>query len=86
MIGKNVPDRSVAPERDALGPVKIKRYSGQITIDDDWFISNSLPYAMRAAFDPYNGRRGGGDWYTRIENNLVKDASRIFQRELNKVK
>ena len=33
--------------------------------------------AERAAFDPYNGRRGGGDWF-RIENNLTRDAEKAF--------
>ena len=64
----------------------LKPYDGQITYGGNWFISSNLPYTQRAAYDPYNGRRGGGDWFTRIENNLSKDASRIFQRELSKVK
>ena len=85
-IGRNQPDLSAPPEREAKGPIKLKPYDGQITYGGNWFISSNLPYTQRAAFDPYNGRRGGGDWFTRIENNLSKDASRIFQRELSKVK
>jgi len=89
-VGKGVPDRSVAPERDAPGPVEITRYSGKITMETDWFLSNSLPYAERAALDPgYVGRRGGktpGDWYTSIENNLVRDQERAFDFFLRKVK
>ena len=86
MVGKGVPDRSVAPERTEYSEPTITRYSGKITMDADWFISNSLPYAERAAFDPYNGRRGGGDWFTRIENNLDKDAERAFDYFLRRVK
>ena len=85
-IGKNQPDLSAPPERDAKGPIQLKPFSGQITYGGNWFISSNLPYTQRAAYDPYNGRRGGGDWFTRIDNNLSKDASRIFQRELSKVK
>ena len=91
-IGKGVPDRSVAGERKGwkkgdspiIDPPSV--YTGKITLDSDWWISNSLPYAERAAFDPYNGRVGAGDWFTRIENNLAKDAERAFDYFLRKVK
>jgi hypothetical protein len=100
-IGKGVPDRSVAPERKGSGEngawrkgkdepvVGTTSYSGKITLDSDWYISNSLPYAERAAFDPgYVGQRGGGagDWFTRIENNLADDAKKAFDYFLRKVK
>ena len=85
-IGRNQPDLSYPPEREAVGPVALKPYQGKITYAGNWFISSNLPYTQRAAFDPYNGRRGGGDWFTRIENNLAKDAERIFTRELAKIK
>ena len=85
-IGRNQPDRSAPPERDAPGPIVLKPYGGKITFGGLWFISSNLPYSSRAAFDPYNGRRGGGDWFTRIENNLTKDANRIYSQELRKVK
>ena len=91
-IGKGVPDRSVAGERKGWkkGDDPIidppSTYSGNITMDSDWWISNNLPYAERAAFDPYNGRRGGGDWYTRIENKHEEDARRAFDFYLRKVK
>jgi hypothetical protein len=58
-------------------------------MDSDWYISNSLPYAERAAFDPgYVGRRGGGsgDWFTKIQNNLSLDAQKAFDFFLRKVK
>ena len=91
-IGQGVPDRSQRPE-DWAEPgakrVEVEKPSMKITMDSDWFLSNNLPYAQRAALDPgYVGKRGGGDvdWFTSIENNLAKDADRIFQRALSKVK
>jgi len=86
---KDNPDRSVAPERDEPGPVTIERYSGKITFEGDWWVSNSLKYAERAALDPgYVGRVGGGNgaWFSQVVSNLNRDADRIFQRELKKVK
>ena len=88
-IGKGNPDRSVAPERDGPWTGENQSYSGPITMESDWWISNSLPYAERVAFDPLwakNGRRGGADWFTRIQNGLPKDAERAFDFFLRKVK
>ena len=88
-IGKGSPDRSVAPERDGPGSVRVTRPDFQITMKSDHWISNSLPYAERVALDPVyakGGRRGGADWFTRIENNLAKDADRAFDFFLRKVK
>ncbi|MBP04327.1 MAG: hypothetical protein CMA72_06040 [Euryarchaeota archaeon] len=85
-IGKGVADRTEPPKRKSAGPVVITKYSGEIKMDSGWWISNSLPYAYRAAFDPYQGRRGGGDWFTAIENNLAKDVQRSFDFFLRKVK
>ena len=88
-VGKGVPNRDVAPERDGPGRVKVTPYDGPITMDSDWYISNSLPYAERVATDPRwakGGRRGGKDWFTRIENGLAKDAERAFDYWLGKVK
>lgn len=89
MIGKGVPDRSVPPKRDEPAPPTIEKYGGPITMESDWWISSNLPYSERAAYDPgYVGRRGGGagDWFTRIENNLAKDAQQSFDYFLRKVK
>ena len=96
MIGHNNPDTSVASERTEPGiskggkaTVETKEYSGKITYDGDWYVSNNLKYATRAAMDPgYVGKRGGGagDWYSQIENQLPADAKRIFNREFRKIK
>ena len=66
--------------------INITPYLGPIELDSDWWISSNLPYAERAAFDPYNGRRGGGAWFTSIENRLAQDAERSFDYFLRKVK
>ena len=90
MIGKGVPDRDVAPEMEEGSEVDDQAlYRRDHDGVDHWYISNSLPYAERAALDPgYVGRRGGGagDWFSRIENNLDKDAERAFDFFLRKVK
>lgn len=96
-VGKGVPDRKslINSEpweswKEGDSPtIMTEQYSGKITMDSDWWISNNLPYAERAAYDPgYIGRTaaGKGAWFSEIENNLEKDADRIFQRELRKVK
>ena len=88
-VGKGVPNRDERPE-DWAEPgakrVEIEKPSMKITMDSDWWISNNLPYAERAAFDPYNGRRGAGAWFTSIENRLAEDANRAFDYFLRKVK
>ena len=89
MIGHNNPDTSVASKRTEPSAVTVEKYSSKITYDGDWYVSNNLPYAKRAAYDPgYVGRRGGGagDWYSQITNQLTTDANRIFQREFRKIK
>jgi hypothetical protein len=91
-VGKGVPNRDTRPESWANPGdkrVEVEKPSYQITMDSDHYISNSLPYAERAAFDPgYVGQRGGGsgDWFSRIQNNLDKDAERAFDFFLRKVK
>jgi len=74
--GTNSPDVSITP------------YTGKITMDGTWYVSSSLPYAQKAAFDPgYLGRRGGGAgaWFTIVENNLNRDQDRIMGAELRGV-
>ena len=91
-VGKDTPNRDTRPEDWAPPGAKrvvIEKPNYKITIEDPQWISNSLPYAQRAAFDPgYVGVRGGGagDWFTRIENNLPRDAERSFDYFLRKVR
>ena len=90
MISKGQPSKAKAAERQrGTTRVSIEKYSGPITADDDWWITNNLPYARRAAFDPgYVGRRGtgAGDWFTAIVTGLPKDAERTIDFFLRKIK
>ena len=91
-IGRDAPNRKERPA-DWAEPgakrVEVEQYSGPITMASDYYVSNNLPYAARAAYDPgYVGRAGGGagDWFTKIVNNLPKDAENAFDFFLRKVK
>jgi hypothetical protein len=85
-VGKGVPDRSVADEMPEGSTPVVTKPTFKITMDSDHYISNNLPYAERAALDPYNGRRGGGAWFSSIENRLAEDAQAAFDFFLKKVK
>ena len=91
-IGRNQPNREVEPEHDSTYVQITKDYNpSEITMEaaSAWYISSNLPYTQRAAYDPgYVGRAGGGagDWFTKIVNNLPKDAERAFDFFLRKVK
>ena len=90
MIGKAIPNRSKPAERaPGTTRIQVEKYDGQIKYDSDYFISSNLPYSAIAAYDPgYVGRAGGGagDWFSRIVNNLDKDATRDFDFFLRKIK
>lgn len=90
MISKGQPSKAKAAERQpGTSRVSVEKYNGPITADGDWWITNNLPYARRAAFDPgYVGRRGGGsgDWFTRVVTSMPKDAERAFDFFLRKIK
>ena len=91
VLGKGEPNRESEPERDGPGEVTVTRQYSQaeIKMDSNWWISNNLPYAERAAYDPgYVGRRGSGkgDWFTSIVNQMPKDAEKAFDFFLRKVK
>ena len=90
-LGMDQPSRDVEPERSGPEPVTITRdYTPvEITMKHNWYISNNLPYAFRVAYDPVYAKgssRGGADWFTRIENTLVKDLDRSMDYFLRKVK
>ena len=89
-ISKGQPSKAKAAERQrGTTRVSIEKYSGPITADDDWWITNNLEYARRAAFDPgYVGRRGGGagDWFTAVVTGLPKDAERSIDFFLRNIK
>lgn len=90
MIGKDSVDPSIAAEREkGTTRVSTEPYDGEITFTGEWHLSNSLPYAKTAAYDPgYVGKVGGGqgDWFTSVQNNLTRTAKATFDGCLKQVK
>jgi hypothetical protein len=80
-VGHNTPDRSVKPEGQQA-PIPTP-YSGKITFDGTWYISNSLPYSEYIAFN-YSpaAPKAQKDWFTSIANQ----TGVVFGRQFNKVK
>ena len=80
-VGHNTPDRSVKPEgQQSPTPTP---YSGKITFDGNWYISNNVPYAEYIAFN-YSpaAPKAQKDWFTSIANQ----TGVVFGRQFNKVK
>ena len=80
-VGHNTPDRSVKPEGQQ-DPTPTP-YSGKITFDGTWYISNNLPYSLYIAYN-YSpaAPKAQKDWFTSIANQ----TGTVFQRQFNKVK
>ena len=88
LVGKGGIDTRV-DQRTEKGPVTVRPPTVDLDFGPDYYISNSLPYAERVALDPVyakGGRRGGADWFSRIENRLPKDAERAFDFFFKKIK
>ena len=80
-VGHNTPDRSVKPEGQQ-SPVPTP-YSGKITFDGTWYISNSLPYSLFIAYNyPPSATQAQKDWFTSIANQ----TGNVFTAQYNKVK
>lgn len=93
MPGYGRPDRETRDENWAKPGAKrvvVEEVNDQrVSVRKPMYISNSLPYAERAAMDPgYVGRRGGGkgDWFTRVVNQLPQDAKKQIKAELKKIR
>ena len=80
-IGKNNPDLSVAPENPSSP--EPKPYSGKITFEGDWYISNNLPYSTIIALN-YSAAvmKAQKDWFTSIANQ----TGTVFSKQFEKVK
>ena len=80
-VGHNTPDRSVKPEGQQ-SPIPTP-YSGKITFDGTWYISNNVPYALYIAYN-YSpaAPKAQKDWFTSIANQ----TGVVFTRQFNKVK
>ena len=79
-IGQNSPDLSTAPENPSSA--EPKPYTGKITFDGDWYISNNLPYSQKIALD-YSAAvmKAQKDWYTGIANQ----TGTVFAKQFKKV-
>ena len=86
-IGQDAPNRSVRGENWANpGDRKFVNpgYEGRIEYDGTWYVSNSLPYAERASFDPTwaKGGASGAGWFTAITNQIPAQWNKISAKHL----
>jgi hypothetical protein len=60
-----------------------EEYSGKITFDGTWYISNNVPYATEIAYN-YSpaAPKAQKDWFTSIANQ----TGNVFTTQFNKVK
>lgn len=89
-IAQNQQNRSTRPEdwgESGEKKYEAPKYSGKITADGTWFISNSVPYAERVALDPQysGGGDGGSAWYTSIASQLQRKANETMDYYLRKL-
>ena len=84
-IGKTQPDLSVEPPREGPEGVTLKEYSGRITMDGTWRISNDLIYAQRVAYDPRwsKGGKGGSSWFTTVLSQRRAKLDEELKREFS---
>jgi len=84
-IGHNTPRRDYPVNWADKGRqvTEIEKYSGKITFDGTWYISNNVPYAQVICFD-YSpaAPQAQKDWFTSISNQTVD----VFNRQWKKVK
>lgn len=59
----------------------------RIEFDGTWYVSNSVEYASRIAFqgDAGKGGLGGADWYTSIVNQLPTSWGKVLNKHLRKL-
>ena len=83
-VSKDAPSFQEAPERETEGEVEAPKYSGPITFDGDWYLTNNLPYAERISLDPKwaKGSRGGPNWFRKIQAGLTEDLKKYMDRAL----
>ena len=73
-ITKGNPSNQSRPEDWAPPGAKKQvkpEYTGKITFDGTWFVTNNVPYAVRVAKDPTYGKNGrgfGSEWYNATVN------------------
>ena len=91
-ISKGTPSNAVRPDNWApLGAKKQVKpeYTGKITFNGTWFVTNNVPYAVRVAKDPVwgkNGRGFGSEWYNATVTQKQKTWEAIVAKNLRKLK
>ena len=86
-IGKNQRNESVRPEDWAPKGAKkevVPKYTGEITFDGAWYLSNNVPYANRVATDPLWAKNGEGEasWYENIVVQMPASLREQFDKQL----
>ena len=67
----------------------LPEYTGKITFDGTWFITNNVPYAVRCAKNPVWGKGGrafGSEWYNATVTQKEKTWEAIVAKNLRKLK
>ena len=62
--------------------VEIEEYSGKISFEGSWYISNAVPYAQYVAYNYKPGTGGQKDWFTAIANQ----SGVVFTNQFKKLK
>ena len=84
-IGHNTPRRDYPVNWADKGRqvTEIEKYSGKITFDGTWYISNNVPYATYIAYNYQPAvAKAQKDWFTSIANQ----TGVVFERQWKKVK
>ncbi len=92
VIGHNAVNPQTRP-KDWAPPgakkVEVQQYPSKITASGDWYISNSVPYSVKVAYDPrYAGGPGsvsGPNWYTAIVTQQQADLQRQLVKQLRTI-
>ena len=91
-ITKGNPSNQSRPEDWAPPGAKKQvkpEYTGKITFDGTWFVTNNVPYAVRVAKDPTYGKNGrgfGSEWYNATVNQKKQTWEAIVAKNLRKLK
>jgi len=89
-IGHNNPPSEVRSDPWAdpgAKRVEVPEYSGQITADGTWYITNNVAYADRVCYDPIWAKNGSGGpaWFTSIATQQPSDISKTVTKYLRRV-
>lgn len=84
-IGQNQAPTDVRPEnwgKPGEQRQETPEFTGKITFDGDWYISNNVPYAIYTALQYKPSVKAQKDWYTSIANQ----TGNVFSKQFDRVK